>query len=78
MLRKIASPAPQEAAYASPRTFSAYEVDFTPVSAPFSLRRHGAVTTAVVGGVGSRASTATIRVGGPYAAPEPSGPSPPV
>ena len=52
MLRKIASPAPQDAAYASPRTFSAYEVDFTPVSAPFSLRRHGAVTIAVVGGRG--------------------------
>ena len=50
VLRKIASLAPQDAAYASPRTFSAYEVDLTPVSAPFSFRRHGAVTTAVVGG----------------------------
>ena len=52
VLRKIASLAPHDAAYASPRTFSAYEVDLTPVSAPFSLRRHGAVTTAVVAGVG--------------------------
>jgi hypothetical protein len=32
------------------RTFSAYEIDFTPVSAPRSLRVQGAVTIELIGG----------------------------
>ena len=78
VLRKIASPAPRSAAQARARTFSAYEMDFTPASAPCSLRLHGAVTTAVVAGGWGDASAATISVGGPYAACDPSGPAPPV
>ena len=66
------------AAYARPRTFSAYEVDFTPVNAPCSLRRHGVVTRLPVGDAGSIGSAATTSVVGPYAAWEPSGPRPPV
>ena len=40
--------APASAASASATTFSAYDVDFSPASAPRSLRGHGTVTTAVV------------------------------
>ena len=50
---KIASLAPDFAASASATTFSAYDVDLTPASAPRSLRGHGTRTTAVVSGAGS-------------------------
>src|SRR6476659_5661993 len=50
VLRKIASVAACRLAYASPRTFSAYDVDFTPVRAPCSLRLQGAVTIVVIAG----------------------------
>jgi hypothetical protein len=75
---RVASLAPRSAAYLSPRTFSAYEVDFTPVSAPRSFRVHGAVTIEVSGGAGAAGASATIKVGGPYAASDPNGPRPPV
>ena len=79
MLAKIASPAPRATAYARARTFSAYEVDLTPVSAPRSLRTQGAVTTEPVGGAGAAiGAAATITFTGPCAAWEPSGPRPAV
>src|SRR6476659_8214890 len=78
VLRRIASPASCSAAYLRARTFSAYEVDFTPARAPCSLRLQGAVTIELIGGAGSAGASATIRVVGPYAASDPSGPRPPV
>ena len=78
VFRKIVSDASRACAYASPRTFSPYDVDFTPVSAPCSLRRHGAVTISDVGAGGAVGSAITTRFGGPYAACDPSGPTPPV
>src|SRR6185312_7135340 len=73
VLRKIASPASQLAAYCRPRTFSAYEVDFTPASAPCSLRVHGAVTIDVDCAAASAGANMMIKVGGPNGASEPSG-----
>ena len=46
---KMASPAPRSCAYASARTFSAYEIVFSPAVAPRSLRAHGTTTTVIVG-----------------------------
>ena len=56
------------AAYPSARTFSAYEIDFTPASAPCSLRVQGAVTIEASGAAASAGASAAIKVGEPYAA----------
>ena len=77
-MAKTASVAPRSAAWASATTFSAYDVVFSPASAPRSLRGHGTVTTDVVGAAGVSASATTTRVGGLSPRPEPSGATPPV
>lgn len=59
-------------------TFSAYEVVFSPVTAPRSLRVQGTVTTAVLSGRREVSPIATTRVGPASPRSEPSGERPPV
>ncbi len=63
VLGKMASPAPCSCAYASARTFSAYEIVFSPAVAPRSLRAHGTTTTAIEGATETTSLAATITVG---------------
>src|SRR5207248_1587456 len=78
VLRKIASPASRSRAYASARTFSAYEVVLSPATAPRSLRLHGTITTSTVAGHGVADALMTITVGGPSPRSDPSGDGPPL
>ena len=68
VLAKIASLAPRSCAYASARTFSAYDVVFRPAVAPRSLRTHGTTTTRTESGHGRNGLLATTTVGPAVAA----------
>ena len=65
-------------AYASARTFAAYEIVFRPAVAERSFRVHGATATRVVSGADATSTATTNAVGVESTRPEPGGLSPPV
>src|SRR5690349_12183363 len=78
VLQNNASCAPRASAYASARTFSAYEIVFNPAHAPRSLRDHGTTTTSAVRAGAVTGTANRNAVGALFPRLDPGGAGPPV